>query len=176
VQENQPNTVEQLAQLVQKKFAIPKEEAVKHIMSLNASGKLNFKEYSPPATPKAYPFSLKARLYWIIMVLNVTAIASVFIIPENAFPIVYVRYLFGSIFAFFLPGFCLIKALFPQKELDPIERAILSVGISISIVPLVSYLLNLTYWGINIVNLTLSLAVLTVTFTAVAFWREHRVE
>ena len=176
MQENQPNTVEQLAQLVQKKFAIPKEEAVKHIMSLNASGKLNFKEYSPPATPKAYPFSLKARLYWIIMVLNVTAIASVFIIPENAFPIVYVRYLFGSIFAFFLPGFCLIKALFPQKELDPIERAILSVGISISIVPLVSYLLNLTYWGINIVNLTLSLAVLTVTFTAVAFWREHRVE
>jgi hypothetical protein len=175
VREKQPDTVEQLAQLVQEKFMIPHEEAMKHIMSLNVNGKLNFKEHSLPVTCRAHLFSLKAMWYWIIMVLNVTAVASVFIIPEDAFPIVYMRYLFGSIFAFFLPGFCLIKALFPQKELDQIERAILSVGISLIIVPLISYLLNFTYWGITIATLTMSLVALTVTFATVAVLREHRV-
>lgn len=174
VREKRPDTVEQLAQLVQDKFMIPKEEAMKHIMSLNANGKLNFKEYSLPVAPRAHLFSLKAVWYWITMVLNVTAVASVFIIPENAFPIVYVRYVFGSIFVFFLPGFCLIKALFPQKELDQIERAILSVGISLTIVPVISYLLNFTYWGITIVTLTLSLVALTATFATVAVLREQR--
>lgn len=175
VREKQPDTVEQLAQLVQEKFTIPREEAMKHIMSLNVNGKLGFKEPSLPVTPKAYLFSPKAMWYWIIMVLNVTAVASVFVIPENAFPIVYVRYLFGSIFAFFLPGFSLIKALFPQQELDQIERAILSVGISLAIVTLISFLVNFTYWGVTIATLTMSLVALTVTFASVAVLRERRV-
>jgi hypothetical protein len=175
VREKQPDTVEQLVQLVQEKFTISKEEAMKHITSLNVNGKLNFKECSLPVTHRAHLFSLKAGWYWVILVLNVAAVVSVFMIPENAFPIVYVRYLFGSIFVFLLPGFCLIKALFPRKELDPIERAVLSVGISLAIVPLISYLLNFTYWGITINTLTLSLVVLTVTFATGAVLREHRV-
>jgi hypothetical protein len=175
VREKQPDTVEQLAHLVQEKFMIPHEEAMKHIISLNVNGKLNFKEQSLPVTRRPYLFSLKAMWYWIIMVLNVAAVASAFVIPENAFPMVYVRYLFGSIFAFFLPGFCLIKALFPQKELEQIERATLSVGISLSIVALISFLLNYTYWGITIATLTMSLVTLTVTFATVAVLRERRV-
>ena len=147
---------------------------MKHIISLNVNGKLNFKEHSFPFAAKAYLFSLKAAWYWITMILNFAAIASVFVIPENAFPIVYVRYLFGSIFVLCLPGFCLIKALFPQKELDGIERAALSVGVSLIIVPLVGFLLNFTSWGITIITLTLSLIALTATFATVAFLREHK--
>jgi len=173
VKEKQPDTVGQLVQLIQEKFAISREEAMKHIISLNVNGKLNFKENSPFAA-KAYLFSLNAAWYWIIMVLTIAASASAFAIPENAFPIVYVRYLFGSIFVLFLPGFCLIKALFPKKELDGIERAALSVGVSLIIVPLVSFLLNFTSWGITIIALTLSLIALTATFATFAFLREHR--
>jgi len=175
VRENQPDTVEQLAQLVQENCNIPKEEAMMHIMSLNINGKLNFEEYSLPVTLRAHLFSLKAMWYWTTMVLNVIAIASVFIIPENAFLLVYIRYFFGSIFVFFLPGFCLIKALFPRKELDQTERAILSIAISLTIIPMISYLLNFTYWGITIVPLTLSLVVLTVIFANFAVLREHRI-
>jgi len=175
VREKQPDTVEQLAQLVQQKFMISKEEAMKHIMGLNINGKLDFKVPLLPVTRRAHLFSLKAMWYWLIIVLNVAAVASVFIIPENAFPIAYVRYLLGSFFVFFLPGFCLIKALFPRKELEQIERTILSVGISLAIVPLISYLLNFTYWGITTATLTPSLVALTVVFATVAVLREHRV-
>jgi uncharacterized membrane protein len=96
-----------------------------------------------------------------------------FIIPENAFPLVYLRYLFGSVFLLFLPGFCLIKALFPRKELDEIETAGLSVGVSLAMVPLISFLLDLTPWGITLVPLTISFVALTVVFATVAVLRKR---
>jgi uncharacterized membrane protein len=173
VKEKQPETVEQLAQLIQKKFMIPKEEAVNHIVSLSLNGKLNFKERSRPFRYRASLFSFEQMWYWIIITLTLAASASVFIIPEDAFPIVYVRYLLGSIFILFLPGFCLIKALFPRKELDTLERAGLSIGVSLAIVPLISFLLNFTFFGVTIVPLIISFMALTVTFATVAVLRKH---
>ena len=175
VKKKQLTTVEQLVQLIQERFNISKEEALTYVIGLNESGKLKLGNNSTISPRKIYFTFSQTAWYWIIMVLNVTAVASAFIIPENAFPIVYVRYLFGSIFVFFLPGFCLIKALFPQKELEQIERAVLSVGISLAIVALISFLLNYTYWGITIATLTMSLVALTVTFATVAVLRERRV-
>jgi len=56
--------------------------------------------------------------------LSVATAIVVFAIPENAYPIIYIRYVLGVIFVLWLPGFTLIKALFPtKKEMDIIERA-----------------------------------------------------
>jgi len=72
---------------------------------------------------------------------------SVFTIPENGYPLVYLRYILGSIFILLLPGFNLIKALFPTREIDNVERTALSLGMSLALVPLVGLLLNYTPWG-----------------------------
>jgi hypothetical protein len=173
VKEKQPATVEQLVQLVQEKFNIPKEEALNHIVNLNVHGKLNFKDQLVLPRQRASPFSLNKMWYWITIALTLAALASMFIIPENAFPLVYLRYLFGSVFLLFLPGFCLIKALFPRKELDEIETAGLSVGVSLAMVPLISFLLDLTPWGITLVPLTISFVALTVVFATVAVFRNR---
>jgi uncharacterized membrane protein len=68
----------------------------------------------------------------------------VFTVPEDAYPIVYLRYILGSIFILWLPGYTFIKALFPEKELDSIERIALSIGMSIALVPIIGLLLNYT--------------------------------
>jgi len=79
----------------------------------------------------------------------------------------------GSIFVLFLPGYSLIKALFPTRELDNIERTALSVGMSLALVPITGLLLNYTPWGIRTIPVTLSLTALTIAFATAALIREH---
>ena len=174
VKEKQPNTVEQLVQLVQKEFSIPKEEVVKCIMDLSNEGKLKFTEYSLPSTPKGYIFSIKATWYWTIIALALATSISVFTIPENAYPVVYLRYVLGSIFVLFLPGYSLIKVLFPTLELGNIERVALSVGMSLALVPITGLLLDQTPWGIRTTSVTLSLLSLTTIFATTAIMREQQ--
>ena len=174
VKEKRPETVEELVQLVQKEFSISKKEAMKHIIDLSNKGKLKFGELSFPSTLKGYIFSVKAAWYCTTIALALATSITVFTIPENAFPMVYTRYLLGSIFVLFLPGFCLLKALFPQKELDNIERAALSIVMSLTMVPITSFLLNYTQWGITTTSTTLSLLTLTIIFATAAIIREHQ--
>lgn len=97
----------------------------------------------------------------------------VFLIPENAFPFVYARYVLGSIFVLFLPGYSLIRALFGKKELDNIERLALSVGLSLALVPMAGLLLNYTPWGIRTTPVTLTLLGLTLVLASAAAVRDH---
>jgi len=73
-----------------------------------------------------------------------------------------------------LPGYSLIKALFPTKEIDNIERTALSIGISLALVPITGLLLNYTPWGIRLTPVTLSLLALTTVFATAAIIREHQ--
>ncbi len=120
---------------------------------------------------KAYLFSVKAYWYWVIIALAGGNLLCVFAIPENAFPIVYLRYLLGSIFVLFLPGYGFIKALFPEKDINIIERIVLSIGSSIVIIPALSYVFNWTSWGIQTTSFTLTLFFLIVVFATVALYR-----
>ena len=61
-----------------------------------------------------------------------------------------------------LPRFSLIKALFGNRELNFIERVVLSVGLSLAIVTMSGVLLNYTPWGMGIAPVTVTLLVLTL--------------
>ena len=110
------------------------------------------------------------------MALSILTTISVLTIPERAIPYVYFRYVLGSIFVLFLPGFSLIKTLFPTKEIDNIERTALSVGMSLVIVPMIGLLLNYTPWRIRPIPVTLSLLTLTIFLTILGLLREHSVK
>jgi hypothetical protein len=176
VKTKKPETVEKLLELVQQKYSMPKQEIMEHIIQLQNQRKLIFKEHQAalPLTPKDYMLSTQATWYWIIVALALTTTATVFTIPEEAFPIVYTRYILGSLFVLLLPGYSLIKALFPTKELDNIERIALSIGMSLALVPITGLLLNYTPWGIRTTPITLSLLALTTTFATAALVREHQ--
>jgi uncharacterized membrane protein len=93
-----------------------------------------------------------------------------------------VRYVLGTIFVLWLPGFSFIKMLFPteppvktsKKNLDPIERIALSIGMSLALVPIVGLLLNYTPWGIRLTPIVLSLLALTTVFATAAITREYQ--
>lgn len=125
-----------------------------------------------------------ARWYWIIMILAITTILVVYAIPENFYPLVYLRYVLGAIFILYLPGYTVIKTLFPVKmpikasteNLDRIERIILSLGVSFVIVPIVGLLLDYSPWGIQLILVVLCLFAFSMIFASIALFREYQVK
>jgi len=72
----------------------------------------------------------------------------------------------------FIPGYCLIAALFPKDgNIDLIERIALSIGLSIAVVPLIGLGLNFTPWGIRLETIVISLTFFTLGMIVVAYYR-----
>jgi len=125
---------------------------------------------------RKYVFSRYAHWYRLTIVLSVIVAALVFMVPENAYPIVYARYVLGSVLFFFLPGYSLTRVVFTANELDSIERSSLSIGISIVVVTFTGFLLNYTPLGIRIIPLTTSLLVETIVLATLAIIRECKLQ
>lgn len=178
VKETEPNTVEHLIEQVQERYPLSKHEILEHIVNLQNQGKISLKNHpaSTPLTFKNYLFSNQSYWYWTVSASAIVTTLLVFIIPEDAYPFVYARYILGSIFVLWLPGYSLIKALFPTKEMDQIERIALSIGMSLALVPITGLLLNYTPWGIRIIPVTLTLLALTLILATAALLREHQIK
>jgi len=176
VKDKHPKTVKQLVELVHQQNPLPQQKILEHILHLQNQGKITFKEDTTfiPLSLQNYLSSSHSYWYWIIITLALATTITVFTVPENAIPFVYARYVLGSIFVLFLPGYSLIKALFPEKELDNIERVALSIGMSLALVPITGLILNYTPWGIRTTPVTLSLLFLTTIFATAAIIREHQ--
>lgn len=176
VKEKNPENTKQLIRLTQEKFPLSEQEILTHILHLQEKGKIQLKPHRTrtPETLTTYLRSNQASWYWITITLTFTTALLVFTIPENAFPLVYARYILGSMFVLWLPGYTFTKALFPKKELDNIERVALSIGMSLALVPIIGLLLNYTPWGIRLTPITISLLALTLTFATAAIIREHQ--
>lgn len=102
------------------------------------------------------------------------------------------RVLLGLPFLLVLPGYALVSALFPEAgpsdadadddldkpwigRIDGLERAALSFGLSIAIVPVVGLGLHFTPWGIQLVPILVTLSLVTLALVAVAVRRRRRV-
>lgn len=184
VEENKPETVKKLAELAKTRLPLPEPKIVECILQLQSEGKITFKKTLKPTPEKlgTYIRTEEAYWYWITILLAAITAITVFTIPEDAYPLVYVRYVLGAIFVLWLPGYSFIRALFPTENqtetskhsLDTVERTALSIGLSLALVPLIGLLLNYTPWGIRLTPIVLSLLALTTTFATVAVAREHQ--
>ena len=184
IRDKKPRNVQQLVDLAREKTSIAEKEIIKHVLQLQSQGKITFKE--PPTRPPqklgTYLRTKEAYWYWATIILIVATTLTVFTIPEEAYPLVYIRYVLGAIFVLWLPGYSFIRALFPAqnksgksaKPLDPIERTALSLGMSLALAPIVGLILNYTPWGIRLTPIVLSLLSLTTIFATAAIIREHR--
>jgi len=175
IRNEHPETLQQTIELARLKFSTSDEETMKRVLRLESQGKILFKKpmATVPSSWIKYLLSDWAVWYWIVFGLALVVSALVFLIPEDAFPVVYARNLFGSVFVLFLPGYSLIRALFGSRELDNIERLALSIGLSLALVPIAGLLLNYTPWGIRTAPVTLSLLALTLVFASAAVVRDY---
>jgi hypothetical protein len=176
VEKTAPETVEALIERVTLGLGISKEMALGQVIDLENQGRLKFSTPagSIPTELNTYLFSENSIWFWITISLSVATAITVFTIPEKAVPYVYIRYVLGSVFVLLLPGYSLIKTLFPTKEIDNIERTALSIGMSLALVPLVGLLLNYTPWGIRLTPIALSLLSLTLILTITGLIREYQ--
>jgi uncharacterized membrane protein len=85
-----------------------------------------------------------------------------------------IRSALGLAMVLFVPGYSLIAALFPdKKDIDGIERAALSFGLSIAVTPLIGLGLNYTPWGIRLDPIVVCLTIFTLACVLVANKRRH---
>lgn len=180
--QKKPETVNQLVELVRQAYPASDKETLDAIIRLQNSGRLQLTAPAPqrPGT-SAYLMTSAAAWFWATLALTFGTLIAVFTIPENDFPLVYIRYALGITFILWLPGYAFIKALFPQhppitksNELDGVVYTALSVGMSLALVPIVGLLLNYTPWGIQLTPIVLSLLALTVIFATVGVLREQQ--
>jgi len=86
----------------------------------------------------------------------------------------------ATILVLFVPGYVVVAALFPgsrptgKREIDWLERIALSVGLSITVLPLLVLLLNFTPWGIHLATIIATITVFTLGVGSVAYWRRIR--
>jgi len=79
------------------------------------------------------------------------------------------RIVFGSVYVLFLPGYFLTYLFFPKnlnenERIDAIERIALSFALSIAVVPLIVFYLNLLGMKISVVNVFITiLAIIIIT-------------
>lgn len=100
-------------------------------------------------------------------------IVTVLAVPSES-PLIPIRYVLGSLYVLYIPGATLIEALYPKHEdLSPLERLALSIGLSLALVPLVGLILNYTPWGIRLIPVTTSLALLSICLATVALYRKY---
>ena len=119
---------------------------------------------------------LKDRRLWFAAILTVIADLLVFTIGGDSV-LLPLRWFVSLVFSLVLPGFCLLGALFPKKELGIAETTCLSVILSFGILALDGLLVNSLFGKIDLVPvmLFLSLEVLALTIIAVFTHREQTV-
>jgi hypothetical protein len=181
MEKEKPESVKQLVFLLKQQLVLREEEIIDLVLKMQEEGMISF-EQQPSQTPQNFVSYLrKPNAYWYWTIIAFTSLASTifFAISENAYPWVYVRYVFATIFVLWLPGYTLTKILFPivspeENHIDITERAGLNIGLSLAIVPVIGLLLNYTPWGIRLTPIVLSLVALTLTLATTAIIREYQ--
>lgn len=176
VKNEKPQSVKQLVKLVQQKYPLKENDIMNILVQLENEGKLHFvaKETLASTSLIQYIFLSKPYWYWTAVTFTIITTVAAFTISEDAYPFVYLRYVLGTVFVLWLPGYTLMKAVFPsKKELDNVEQVALSLGLSLAIVPVVGLLLNFTPWGIRQTPIILSLSGVTIIFATIGVVHEH---
>lgn len=159
-----------------KNRSLAKADLAECVWRLNEQEKADLEDL-PPATRSLEEYLRRwERNVWLYVsvVVSVATIVAIYALPAEL-PLVAIRWVLGSLFVLFIPGYVTVEALFPKgRELDTIERFALSVGLSLALVPLVGLLLNYTPWGIRLNPIVVSLTLLTVGLAVVALAREYR--
>ena len=111
-----------------------------------------------------YPADLILVMLWLV-----AGIIAIYLPVLNVTP---VRYVITIPLVLFIPGYCLIAALFPKEgDISLIERIAFSFGLSIAIIPLMGLGLNFTPWGIQLDPVVISLTFFTYVMILIAFYR-----
>jgi len=171
-----PRTIRELFEIVkEKRPATSEREFIQAVKELRETGVLGLELPIPEVRSYRSYLKLFDENVWFYLVL-VTASAtllSIYVLP-SIYPLVIIRWILGSIFVLFLPGYVTVQALFPEgKELDSIERVALTIGLSLALTPLIGLVLNYTPWGIRLNPIVTALTLFTIGLAMIGTVRRY---
>jgi len=108
----------------------------------------------------------------IVLYTVLTALFAYFIPSDSPFSVF--TGVFGFIFVAVVPGYCLVSLLFQEGKLDLVEKAVLSVALSFSIVGVAGLFLGLSPIGITTPSIIISLSSIVVVLAFLAFVRKRK--
>ena len=172
IDEGRANTVRDVIGLLKEKYI--EAEILEAVKRLEDEEKIEL-NYNVPVHYGFIQYLRNADYnLWLYLVFSASLAtsATIYLIP-TIYPLVIARWVLGSLFILFLPGYTLIEALFPKRgDLDTIERLALSIGLSLAITPLIGLLLNYTPWGIRLNPIIISLTIFTLSTAILAAHRK----
>jgi len=134
-------------------------------------------ELIDPNPPRSFAEFLLRPDYslWLWFSLAFIAATVALVAVTEALPLLLpLRYLLGTVYVLFFPGFLFVEALYPkEEELSPLERLALSIGLSLAVVPLIGLVLNYTPFGIRLWPVLYSLALYMLVVGFIASWRKY---
>lgn len=116
-------------------------------------------------------FSKIPQWYWLIIILEIS-LGILLFLPEIV-PIIWIRYGLGAIFVLYVPGYAIVRSLYAGKTLDNIEQSALSIGLSLSLVPVIGFILDLTPWRIGLATIVSTLMLVTIGVSTLALYQER---
>lgn len=165
--------LDNVVEYISREANISEEEVSRTIYRLWKKGYIDLERPKPVKNIFSYLLSVDGIWFYILTILIASTIILVFLVDKP--PLIYLRYILGSLYVLYLPGYTLIEALYPRgDELDPLERLALSIGLSLALVPLVGLVLNYTPWGIRLTPVTISLALIAEALALYALYRKYR--
>ena len=165
-----PENITELIMLVQKEFHYSDKEILNCILTLQNEGKIALKKEPVAATkPSTHLVLRKTLWYWATLAFTAVTAALVLEAPESVSAIVDIRIILGTFFVLLMPGYALVRALFPARRPDAVERMGLSIGLSMALVSLDAFILNFSPWKITLSSIVGTLALLIVTLATGAF-------
>jgi len=156
--------------------SLTEAEVTEVVWRLAEQGKADLRDSPPPTKSLREYLGFWERNLWFYLSLTVSfvTVAVIYSVPE-VIPFIAARWILGSMFVFFIPGYVTVEALFPKgRELSGIERLALSIGLSLALVPLIGLLLNYTPWGIRLTPIVISLTIFTVAVSAAGLGRQFQ--
>jgi len=170
-----PETVDSLVSRIKTKSNYPEDVILSEIIQLYDAKQINL---IPPLSEKAgsmqkYITSSFSYWFWLNLFISLITMFSVFLLSESFSMFIFIRYLFGSVFVVFLPGYSFIKLIIPKNTISTVWRLILSIGSSLVLVPMVGLLINYSTLKIDVNSVTMGLFILIMGLSFAALYRGY---
>lgn len=181
IEERKPQSLEQLTQMLRESYGLAEAEVVNCVMKLQTEGAIRLG--TKPLRSISFTGYLRTRYafwYWLTIAAGVLTALILLTVSGNGYPWTYLRSCLSLLFILFLPGFAFVKALLriddystaPAGGFATIQRATLSVALSVVIVSVVGLLFHYSTWGMSLTPIVLSLLAFTLAFATAAVIRE----
>lgn len=182
LKDSKPQSVRELSDMLQQKYNLTENEILVLILKLQAEGLMDLKNLKVENNFREYLVGTETIWYWITIGMGVFATFLFFTVSETLYPMIYLRNFTGLFLVLFLPGYILIRLLFPimattrHRKIETIQRVALSLGISAVLVTIISLLVYYSPWGLDLSVIIFSILILTSVLATASLLREYRIK